>query len=391
MINCSADFKTQWLKFGRELKSSVTIGSTTYDEDEISSVTPAFECKLLTAAMRSLTVVLLGVDSVDKDASVSATISVKNGNTWEDLTFTGYTVYEQEYDEASDCLTVLCYDGMLQAMKPFDVTLTYPTTVAGLLGAICTACGYTNGTTTFPNSTQAVASDIYDGLGYTYRDVLTEIAQASGRTCVITGSTLYLLPAADSGFSITPADLQGMTFGDHYGPVNCIVLSRQPQEDNVYLQDDASVTANGLTEIKISNNLLVDSARSSFLTAILNELDGLEFDTGELTTYGLPWLDVCDLFTATDLDNVSHTCICLDNSCSVGKGCSGSMQTATPEESKTDYKTAGAADERSLRKTELVVDKQAGEISSKVSITDYNGNEIVSKINQSATECRSQI
>ena len=363
MINCSADFKTAFMSFGRQLKASVTIGSTTYDEDDIVGVTPAFEGELLTAVMRSLTVELFGVDSVEKGASVSATISVKVGGSWESLILSGYTVYEQEYDEGADSLTVTCYDGMLQAMKDFDVTLTYPTTVAGLLGAICTACGYTLGTATFPNSARTVASDIYDGLGYTFRDVLTEIAQASGRTAVVTGSTLYLLAPTASGYTITPADLQQITFGDHYGPVNSVVISRQPQEDNVYLQDASSVAEDGLTEIKIADNLLMDSDRSAFLTDLLAAVDDMEFDTGELKTYGIPWLDVCDLFTCTDLDGVSHTMIALQNSYTVGKGCSGSMQTVTPEMSKTDYKKAASATDKSARITELIVDKQAGEIS----------------------------
>ena len=394
MISCSANFKSEFLTFGRQLKASVTIGSTTYTEDYVSSVIPEFEGELLTAVMRSLTIEIIGVTSVADEASVSATISVLHGSSWETLTLSTYTVYEQEYDDGADILTVKCYDGMLKAMKDFSVSVTYPTTVKGLLQAICTACGYTLGTTTFANSSHAVASNPYDGLGYTYRDVITEIAQAAGRTAVVTGTSLKLLAPTASNFTITASDLRSIVIGEHFGPVNSVVLSRQPQEDNVYQQDSTSISANGLHEIKIANNLLMDGDRAGYLPALFTAVSGMEFDTAEISHFGLPWLDVCDLYTCTDLDGTNHTLIALQNSCSIGKGCTGSMQTVMPEMSKTDYKKAASSTEKSVRITELYVDKVAGEIvslASDVQELDGEYTTLSSQVTQTAEAITAEV
>ena len=48
---------------------------------------------------------------------------------------------------------------------------------------------------------------------------------------------------------------------DPYGPINSLVLAREPLNDNVYIQDEESIEENGLTELKISNNPILDIDR----------------------------------------------------------------------------------------------------------------------------------
>ena len=47
-------------------------------------------------------------------------------------------------------------------------------------------------------------------------------------------------------------------FGQKYGAINSIVLSRSGESDNVYLRDEESVAQNGLTEIKIVDNQIMN-------------------------------------------------------------------------------------------------------------------------------------
>ena len=390
MYSCSEAFKTCFMGFGRQIELSATVDGVLYDAESIESISPTSEGGMLSAVMRTLEINLLHVSSVTKGASASVTIKVKNGTTWESLNLSGYKVYDQKYDDGADRLTITCYDSMLLSMVPYDLNLTYPKTVKQLLQAICSRLGYTLGTSTFPNSAKSLAADPFAGIGYTFRDALTEIAQATGRTIVLVGSSLRLVQITDTGFSITPNNLRSLTMGEHIGPINSIVLARTPQEDNVYLRDETSVTANGLHEYRIENNLLMDSDRSSFLPAILSELNGLEYDAIELNTYGLPWLDACDGIHVTDMDGNRHYVAVFNNSCSIGKGITGSLKTDPPSATKTDYKTAAKTD-KAIRRTELIVDKQAGQIAGIVEDMRDLDETLSSRITQTADAITAEV
>lgn len=390
MYSCSAAFKSCFMGFGRQITLSATVDGTTYSADSIESISPSFEGEMLSAVMRALEINLLHVSSVTKGASASVTIKVKNGSSWESLTLSGYKVQGQEYDDGSDRLTITCYDNMLLSMVPYDLTLSYPKTVKQLLQAICTRLGYTLGTSTFPNSSKSLSADPFTGIGYTFRDVLTEIAQTAGRTIVITGTSLKLVAVTDSEFSVTPSNLRSITVKEHIGPINSIVLARTPQEDNVYLQDETSVAANGLHEYRIENNVLMDSDRAGFLPAILEELNGLEYDAVELNTYGLPWLDVCDGIHVTDMDGVAHYVAVTNNSCSMGKGITGTLRTDPAGATKTDYRIAAKTD-KARRRAELIVDKQLGVITSVVEDISEDYEALASRVTQTESDITAEV
>lgn len=362
MISCSTNFKNAFLAFGRQLKVKVTVGSTVYTGDDIVSISPSFEAELFSAAMRKMDIELANVTSIASDY-LTVSLGVIISSSWSWMDFGRYYIKEQTYDSGSNSLTLECYDPMLLAMVPYaleDTDITYPTTVGGLYSAICTKLGFTPETTTFTNSTNTVAGDLHEGLGLTYRDVLTEIAQAAGATLVMDPEnvmTIHFVSPGVSAFSIAAGDLRKIEVGEHWGPVNSVVLSRAPQEDNIYAKDDASILANGLTEVRIENNQIMDGDRASYVGNLLTALDGLEFDTNEVEHYGLPWLDICDRITVTDLQGDTHSCVVMANECSIGKGSSGSMWTDLPTAAKTDYSTASTSDS-ALKKTVLRVNKQ---------------------------------
>ena len=252
MIGCSTNFKNAFLAFGRQIKVKVTVGSTVYTGDDIVSISPSFEAELFSAAMRKMDIELANVTSIASDY-LTVSLGVIISSSWSWMEFGRYYIKEQTYDSGSNSLTLECYDPMLLAMVPYaleDTDITYPTTVGGLYSAICAKLGFTPETTTFTNSTNTVAGDLYEGLGLTYRDVLTEIAQAAGATLVMDPEnvmTIHFVSPGVSSFSITAGDLRKIEVGEHWGPVNSVVLSRAPQEDNIYAKDDASILANGLT------------------------------------------------------------------------------------------------------------------------------------------------
>ena len=69
-----------------------------------------------------------------------------------------------------------------------------------------------------------------------------------------------------------------VNFGEKYGPINSVVLSRSGESDNIYLRDENSVNENGLCEIKIVDNQIMNfNDRDQYLGDILNKLNGLEY------------------------------------------------------------------------------------------------------------------
>lgn len=384
MINCTDNFKTAFLGFGRQIKVKVTIGSTVYTDDDIVSISPSFEAEMFTAAMRQMDIELAGVESVTEDYLTIA-LGVIISSSWSWMDFGRYYIKAQTYDSGSNSLKLNCYDPMLLSMVPFEMNdsdITYPTTVGGLFSAICTKLGYTPASTTFPNSTNAIPSDLYTGLGCTFRDVLTEIAQASGSTIVMNPAntlTIMMVSPGTSAFSITAGDLRKIEAGEHWGPVNSIVLSRAPQEDNIFIQDDDSIAQNGMTEVRIENNQIMDRDRASFTNGLLDVLDGLEFDTYEIEHYGLPWLDICDRITVTDLQGNEYSCVIMANECSIGKGVTGSMHTDLPTAARTDYTTA-ATTESKLKKTILQVNKQDQTITAEIERSTEADSDLYSQL-----------
>ena len=154
-----------------------------------------------------------------------------------------------------------------------------------------------------------------------------------------------------------------------YGPINSIVLSRSAESDNVYLQDEDSVAKNGLCELKIVDNQIMNwNDRSDYLPDILDKLDGLEYYINDFVSTGVAYLELCDNYKLKVFDNI-YNCILLNDELDVTQGLVENIHTDMPMETETDYTKADKTDRR-INQTSLIVDKQTQEITALVSKTD---------------------
>lgn len=145
------------------------------------------------------------------------------------------------------------------------------------------------------------------------------------------------------------------------GPVNSIVLSRSAESDNVFLQDGESVAQNGLCEIKIKDNQIMNNNdRSDYLPDILQKLDGLEYYINDFSSTGILYYDLCDKYTAS-IRNQNYSCIMLNDEINVKSGIEELIYTEMPEQSETDYTKADKTDRR-INQTTFIVDKQNQQI-----------------------------
>ena len=270
-------------------------------------------------------------------------------------------------------------------MKDYEsLGITYPISIVDYLSAICTKIGLTLATNTFVNHDKEIQTELYldsngNSLGYTYRDVLDEIAQVTASTiCINNNDELEVRYITDTEDTIDEEYLKDINvkFGEKYGPVNSIVLSRAGDSDKVYLRDDESIALNGLCEINISENQIMNfNDRSDYLPAILNKLNGLEYYLNDFSSTGITYYDLCDRYNIT-VDNNTYSCVMFNDEILVTQGLVENVFTEIPEESETDYTKADKTD-RKINQTTLIVDKQNQVIQSTVNTVTEQNNKLL--------------
>lgn len=152
-----------------------------------------------------------------------------------------------------------------------------------------------------------------------------------------------------------------VNFGQKYGPVNSVVLTRGAESDNIYLQDENSIVQNGLCEIKIADNQIMNwNDRSDYLPDILEKLDGLEYYLNDFSSTGIAYLDLCDRYNIEVFEN-TYSCVMFNDELLVTQGLEENVHTDMPEETETDYTKADKTD-RKINNVSLIVDKQEQKI-----------------------------
>ena len=164
------------------------------DGENINSITPNYEASLLKSVMKGL-----DLDS-NVDIPLGTEIKFEYGllvnGVYEYLNYGNYIVYSSEKQEDTLSYKITCYDKMLYSMKDYEhIDITYPTTIYNFLKKLCEKIGLTMKEANFANMTRTVPSDLfmtinedgtYSSMGYTYRDVLDQIAEVTGGCICLT-------------------------------------------------------------------------------------------------------------------------------------------------------------------------------------------------------------
>lgn len=164
------------------------------DGENINSITPNYEASLLKSVMKGL-----DLDS-NIDIPLGTEIKFEYGllvnGVYEYLNYGNYIVYSSEKQEDTLSYSIKCYDKMLYSMKDYEhIDITYPTTIYNFLKKICEKIGLTMKEANFANMTRTVPSELfmtinedgtYSSMGYTYRDVLDQIAEVTGGCICLT-------------------------------------------------------------------------------------------------------------------------------------------------------------------------------------------------------------
>lgn len=402
-------FKENVKLFGRELDSIITYddnGETVVLGNEaLNSVSPIFESAILKSAMKELKIdsnVVIPVGTViNYQFGVKTRYDVVEDfrDNYDYIDFGNYIVKEVEKQEDVDSYNIICYDKMLYSMVDYEsMNIIYPITVRNYINSVCTHLGleFANLNDTFANYDKQIATELYldsegDSLGYTFRDVLDELAQVTASTiCINDDDELEIRYINDTGDTIDAEYLKDVNvkFGEMYGAVNTIVLSRSGA-DKIYKSYPDDLPENQRKAIEIADNQIMNgNDRDTYLTDILNRLNGLQYYLNDFSSTGITYYDMCDRYNIQIGEDV-YSCIMFNDEINITQGLEENVYTDLPEESETDYTKSDKTDRR-INQTYFIVDKQNQVIESVVTNVTEQDNKI-SQITQTVDELNSKI
>ena len=224
--------------------------------------------------------------------------------------------------------------------------------------------------------------------GITYRDILVQIAQVTGTTCIITNDDkVNFKELTDTNETLTYDNMFKLKLEPKYGEINSVILSRTPQEDNIFMRDEEHIRLNGLTEFKIENNEIVDKDRDNAMTPIYEALYGISYYPFEASTEGLGWYEIGDkLDIINDTGDVFNTSL-FNFNITIDGSIKETLKTVAETKTQTQYQYATTIAKR-VKNAELMVNKQEQYIQSLVEdVYSENGvvNQNFTKIYQDIT------
>lgn len=400
------------MKLERKNGSSYTHIADITPED-INEIRYYFDGALYCSVMRCLEVKLKGDwTAKTKKGLLLDSLKIKATHPEGDSVTIGYGGFyiaeAPEYDAAQNLTSVIAYDELYQSMRPYTASLWQSgITVKNYLIAILNKLGINYDANSFnlmANADKVITSEKYLDIendsteaAYTYRDILDEIAKASGVTFAFKNSLggdpfkLYAIKPTESGYVIDESNLRSVTIGAKYGPVKGVVLSREPQEDNVYYPSNLS---DSQTAVKISNVELIedssnDEYRKQFAKGIYDNVTGTEYYLYDLDSFGIGFLNFGDIFTLKVCertggmigDEKEYKTIFMRTDMTVSQGVKEKSKLEAPQATSTDYSAAESASDKLLKKTMIKVDKQEQRITALVKESDDKYSEFTQTIN----------
>lgn len=245
MLQVTSNFKTAMQAPIKRVSGYVVLqdGTVVDRSGDLQQFTVSATGNYLKTAMSELKAVFIG-DKPLAGTMIDVYYGVYYDNDWHYNLKGKFNVTEAVYNKANGTTSVTGYDNMLQFSVPYSPVGSYPTTLYGYLLAVCSGAGVVLENDTIYNGAVTIEQDYYQNIQeYTFRDVLEDICELAASYAVINpNGNLELRQIADSGEILTYDNLKSYETGDKWGGVNSLVLSRQPQNDDVYTQDEADIT-----------------------------------------------------------------------------------------------------------------------------------------------------
>lgn len=294
-----------------------------------------------------------------------------------------FKIVEVNESKDKETTTIKGYDKMYESLQNYDLGgITFPVTLLSYLQSICTELGWTLGTTSFFNDDLEVEADYFRFKDKTYRDALNRICEVAGTMMYFDSSNeLILKELGNSSLeTLTTSELREMKIESQFGAVNSLVLSKQPENDNVWeggyyynnlllesgdkiLQEDGisflgleeRQTIDNIMQIIFINNPILEQDREGYISDLKTEITDLDMYPFEAKTIGLGYFDLGDLITVQDRNSNSYDTFVFNMEIEVGTvGFKEKLYSQLPVTSAIALQEKSGAVKSIVRQTEIV-------------------------------------
>lgn len=244
MLTVTSDFKDAMQSPIKRVSGYVVLqdGTEVKPDDDLVKYTVTSLGEYLKTAMSELEITFRGEKSI-KGTTIDVFYGAFYNAEWNYVRVGKFNITEAKYDKRLNATKATGYDNMLHFAVDYSPVGEYPTTLYGYLTAVCSGAGVALENSSIYNGAVTVEEDYYQNVeGYTFRDVLEDICEVAGSYAIINADgNLELRQIADTGETLTYDNIIEFETGEVYGGINSLVLSRQPQNDDVYIQDEADI------------------------------------------------------------------------------------------------------------------------------------------------------
>lgn len=371
MIAVSNEFKETMKSPVKEIQAYLTSNNTNIrSEDDLIQFKISADSGLCKTTMRKIEAKYLGEHNL-LGQWVHAGFGVRlPSGAFEYLDYGSFLVTEITYTKDTGVTTITGYDRMIRSMTKYNkLNVEYPINLYDYTVSLCAMFGMSVLNTSFnTHNDWQITQELWENIdGITYRDILQQIAQVTCTTVIITNDDkVYFKPITQTSETLTYDNMLKLKLEPIYGEINSVILSRSPQEDNIFMRDEDSIDVNGLTEWKIENNEIIDKDRDNAMTPIYNGMHGIAYYPFETSTEGLGWFEIGDNFNiVNDAGDVFNTTI-FNLNITIDGSVKEILKTVAETKTQTQYQYASTIAKR-VKNTEIITNKQQQYIEALVS------------------------
>ena len=346
---------------------------TMRDTDDLVDVKITSETSLASTAIKFITLTFKKeLLLVDKEVTVYHGFVIDTGAV-EYINLGTFIIESQETQKDKVKRIAKGNDYMLKFHQEYVMTgVEFPVTVKQFAQSICNWVGVELETKSFTNDSFMVDEDLYFDTQTTYREAIEDICEVTNTIAYIRNNKLFFKDYTSS-VTLTDSHLLEYSIVAPFGPVNSLVLARTPQEDNVYSRDE-SIADEDVIEVKVENNYIVERKREDVVDSLFPIYEGIAFYPFNIKTVGIAFLELGD-YVQIDVEGESLKSLICGIDWSFSTGFKEVLYCKEPLKTTTKYQYATNS-QRRLKRTEIIVDKQAGEIISVVEATQGFTSEI---------------
>ena len=290
--------------------------------------------------------------------TITATASLLVSGSYDNIPMGTFIVTDEQTNNVTDEISIEAMDSSILFDRDYALSVFWPMTAYSWAQSICAAVDVQLGSTSWLNSGIIMSEDPFiDG---SFRDAIKKIAQSCGCFAKMgRDNKLYFVSLSNTGRVMN--EVFDYQVGDVYGPINALILTLDPTNDNVGIVDQTSIDNYGKTEIVFDDNPILNIDREGLITALFNAIKGITYTSTSIEYPGDPSLDVGDIISFLDQNLVSTSLTILSITFEHTGTWSGSLSAIAP--SRTDLETDYDGDlTKRVKKAEITIDKQSGEI-----------------------------